>query len=114
MDSKAWIRVSLVAVTLALAGCDGSSGSGAMWPDINAGCGHVKLLSPGQASPGEYEVIRDFSGHWDEPDKDLRHWLINKACAAGAEAVVNVVETEGHNADGPVWNIRGTAVIWRR
>jgi len=115
MGSSSWIHVSLAAVTLTLVGCGGSDGGEARWPEINPGCGRVELFPPGQVPPGDYQVLRDFSGNWDEPDKDLRHWLINKACEVGADAVVDVVETQGHDSDGgPVWNIRGTAVVWKR
>lgn len=102
------------ALMLTLFACSGCDGGGARWPEVNSGCGHVKLHSPGEESPEDYEVIRSFTGHWDTPDKDLRAWLINKACAAGADAVVDVIQTKGTNGDGaPVWNIRGTAVVWK-
>ena len=90
-----------------------SGGTGGRWPVVNPGCERVELIPVGQPAPRPTQVIRDFEGHWDEPDKDLRNWLINKACEVGADAVVEVIETQGRDEDGPVWNIRGTAVVYR-
>jgi hypothetical protein len=93
--------------------CGRHAAPGAVWPEINPGCEHIQLIHAGQTAPRPTQALRDFVGHWDEPDKDLRNWLINKACAIGADAVVNVIETEGRDEDGPIWNIRGTAVVYR-
>ena len=88
---------------------------GQSWPSITPGCERVTLIADGKGAPFEYRTIEVFHGHWDEPDKNLRNWLVNKACAAGADAVVNVVEVVGVNEDGgKEWNIHGEAVLFDR
>jgi hypothetical protein len=103
---------------LSLVACSGRSAAGgqpASWPDINPGCEQVTLIEAGQPPPPyRYHVLREFHGNWDEPDKSLRNWLVNKACEAGADAVIDVVETRGAGEDGPVWNIRGVAIVYVR
>jgi hypothetical protein len=87
-------------------------GQPADWPAINPGCERIALFPAGQPPPQRHHVLQEIHGSWDEPDKNLRHWLINKACAAGAHAVVEVIETQGAGEDGPVWNIRGLAIVY--
>ncbi len=85
------------------------------WPTITPGCERVSLIADGKTAPFEYRTLEVFHGHWDEPDKNLRNWLVNKACAAGADAVVNVVEVVGVNEDGAKeWNIHGEAALFDR
>jgi hypothetical protein len=85
------------------------------WPSVTPGCERVLLIADGKTAPFEYRTIEGFHGHWDGPDKNLRNWLANKACAAGADAVVNVVEVVGINEDGGrEWNIHGEAVLFDR
>jgi hypothetical protein len=79
---------------------------------VNAGCERVALYSSGEAPGGPHMTLKTFSGNTDESDKDLRNWLINKACAAGADAVIDVVETQGFDENGPVRAIRGEAVVF--
>ena len=113
LPSARWLSltVGMGACCLVTTGCGRHSAEGgAGWPDITPGCEHVALIGAQQPAPPHY-VVRELHGSWDEPDKNLRHWLINKACAAGANAVVNVIETEGLGEDGPVWNISGVAVV---
>jgi hypothetical protein len=73
----------------------------------------VRLYFYGSPPPTQYTPLGEIDGHWDEPDKNLRNWAINKACAAGAHAVIDVVETTGRDEDGPVWNIHGRAVVFQ-
>jgi len=85
------------------------------WPVITPGCERVQLIIDGKTAPFEYRTLEVFHGHWDEPDKNLRNWIANKACAAGADAVVNVVEVVGVNEEGgQEWNIHGEAVLFDR
>ncbi len=117
---SATLRANLVLFIAGLLSCGcrhqhGSVAGYQTWPPITAGCERVLLFLDGQTAPFEYRTLEVFHGHWDEPDKNLRNWIVNKACAAGADAVVNVVETVGVNEDGGrEWNIHGEAVLFDR
>lgn len=85
------------------------------WPKITRTCERVLLIRDAKFAPFEYRVVDVIHGTWDGPDKNLKNWLINKACAAGADAVVNVVEVVSTNEDGQKeWNIHGQAVLFDR
>lgn len=102
----------MAGLVLMVAGCrhEGPAGE---WPAINAGCEQVRLYFYGAPPPPPgFTPLGPIEGSWDEPDKNLRNWLVNKACARGASAVVDVVETTGSDEDGPVYNIRGVAVMY--
>ena len=111
-------KLSFILIGLLSYGCghQHSSARGFQtWPPITPGCERVLLIVDGRTAPFEYRTLEVFHGHWDEPDKNLRNWIINKACAAGADAVVNVVEALGVNEDGgKEWNIHGEAVLFDR
>jgi hypothetical protein len=112
MVRRSVVVIGALLLLQGLIACGRRGGPPGSWPAINAGCEGVVLLPAGQPPPFPYHVLREFHGSWDEPDKNLRHWLINKACEAGASAVMEVVETQGAGEDGPVWNIRGVAIVY--
>jgi hypothetical protein len=109
-------RTVIVALGAVLSGCSGVQPAKAdgseRKPPIESGCEKVKLFVRGERVPFEYRFLREFSGVAGKPNQDLRHWLINHACAEHADALINVTETIGHDTAGkPVRSIRGDAVV---
>lgn len=82
---------------------------------LNPGCERVRLMEPHHSVPYEVRVLQNVSVSWSDRGRDLRSLLINEACRAGAEAVVQVLETvESDDSGLPIYKIGGVAVTFDR
>lgn len=76
---------------------------------VNPGCERIALLEPG-ATVGSHVVLSELQGKTKQQRKNMHNWLQNKACELGADAVIDVVESEGTDGRHAIYNIRGVAV----
>jgi len=82
-------------------------------PLIHPGCERIVLYEPHHPIGFEYRPIGELTVRWKDRSKDLRAWLVNEACALGAAAVVQVVESVGSDDEGlPIYAIRGTPIVF--
>jgi hypothetical protein len=87
------------------------SGANADYSIIRSGCESVRLYEPHHTVDIRFRTLRVLEGTFADRSKDLRAWLINEACALGADAVTSVSETMDSDEQGlPVYKIRGTAI----
>ena len=107
---KYWVFVGLALISV---GCRAPErGPDGRWPVVTAGCEQIELFNAGEAPSRPTRFVRQISGGWDEPDKDLRAWMINRACELGADAVIEVREKEMGAGDSHEWRIYGDAVVY--
>ncbi|MGC4069598.1 MAG: hypothetical protein QM784_34065 [Polyangiaceae bacterium] len=87
--------------------------SNADYSAIHSGCESIRLYEPHHAVNFHFRVIRTVEGSFVDRSKDLRAWIINEACALGANAVMSISESIDSDEQGlPVYKIRGTAIAF--
>jgi hypothetical protein len=73
----------------------------------------VRIFLADAPPPFSVFAIRELQGSSREQNKNLRVWIVNKACFLGANVVVDVVETRSETPAGPMWHIHGVAAVSR-
>lgn len=76
---------------------------------VNPGCEKIALLEPG-ATVEPHVALQELQGKTKQQRKNMHNWLQNKACELGADAVIDVVTSEGTDGSHTIYNIRGVAV----